>query len=147
MHLRSYLKMAIILLLSGCASSPATLQPFTSDGCSLFPDRSLAGSADWCSCCVAHDLAYWKGGTEDERLQADQKLEQCVAAATRDKALASSMLAGVRIGGSPYLNTPFRWAYGWPAERNYQKLLPRERALAAELEARYRASGANACRQ
>ena len=45
---------------------------FATDGCSLFPDRALVGSADWCDCCLAHDLAYWRGGTESQRLDADR---------------------------------------------------------------------------
>jgi len=32
------------------------------------------------------------------------------------------MLAGVRIGGTPYLPTKFRWAYGWPYPRGYTAL-------------------------
>jgi len=32
------------------------------------------------------------------------------------------MLAGVRVGGTPYLPTRFRWGYGWPFFRGYQPL-------------------------
>jgi len=28
--------------------------------------------------------------------------------------IAELMLAGVRVGGTPYLPTRFRWGYGWP---------------------------------
>lgn len=59
--------------------------------------------------------------------------------ATGDPALAQTMLRGVRVGGSPYLHTPFRWAYGWPQTRNYEALTPAESARADELEAQYRA--------
>jgi hypothetical protein len=54
---------------SGCASL-AELQPFTTGGCSRFPDCSAALGKDWCSCCVAHDRAYRRGGTDDERIKA-----------------------------------------------------------------------------
>lgn len=135
------------MLVFGCASRSDSLQPFTSDGCSMFPERALVGNKDWCDCCVAHDLAYWKGGTQQDRLAADRELERCVRASTSDAALAASMLAGVRVGGSPYLNTPFRWAYGWPADRNYRALTDDELALAASLETAYRAERAEVCKK
>src|SRR5215217_5470231 len=91
----------ILLLFSGCAASE-TLKPFTTDGCSLFPDRSLIGKADWCSCCLAHDLSYWRGGDADARTAADNVLKACVLKATGDRKLADLMYVGVRTGGGPY---------------------------------------------
>lgn len=129
--------MLLMGLASMCVAQPA-LQPFTTDGCSLFPDRALVGRADWCHCCVAHDIAYWRGGTADARREADRELQTCVLKASNDKALADLMLAGVRTGGGPYFNTPYRWAYGWPYGRTYQALTPQEQALAASLEGEYR---------
>jgi hypothetical protein len=139
--------LAALLMGSACTAHRAGLRPFTSDGCSLFPDRSLAGSADWCACCVEHDRAYWRGGTEQERLAADQRLEQCIARTTGDAQLAATMLAGVRLGGTPYLDTPFRWAYGWPGSRNYEALTPAEARAAARMEREHRdAARADPCR-
>jgi hypothetical protein len=134
------------LLLAGCAARTDSLQPFASDGCSMFPDRAPIGNADWCACCLAHDIAYWKGGTEQDRLAADQALEQCVQHTTQDPVLAASMLAGVRVGGTPYLDTPFRWAYGWKDGRTYQPLTADESALALRLEAEYQAKHEDVCR-
>lgn len=54
------LSTSIALLLSGCADHPE-LADFSTDGCSLFPDRSLIDAKDWCECCVEHDIAYWQG--------------------------------------------------------------------------------------
>jgi hypothetical protein len=125
-------------LLAACAPSPG-LRPFTSDGCSLFPDRALVGKADWCSCCLAHDLAYWRGGTEAERLAADRAFEACVLTRTADKVLATMMFNGVRAGGGPQLDTSFRWGYGWAYGRGYKALAPDERATADALESEYRA--------
>lgn len=136
------LAFATHLLLSGCASMPA-MQAFSTDGCSLFPDRSLVSKADWCSCCLAHDLAYWRGGTADERLKADQELKSCVFAATDNAELANLMFAGVRIGGGPYFFTPYRWAYGWPYGRLYEPLSPAEEAEASALRSRYLATNPN----
>jgi hypothetical protein len=39
-----------------------TLVPFTSDGCSAFPDGTFAQQQLWLSCCERHDYDYWKGG-------------------------------------------------------------------------------------
>jgi len=103
------------------------LKPFHSDGCSIFPDGTLKQNKLWLRCCVAHDRAYWIGGTENERLQADQTLKECVAGIGEPE-IADVMLAGVRIGGSPYLPTSFRWGYGWPDARGYQPLSDEEKA-------------------
>lgn len=127
---------ALPLLLAACATTQG-LQPFTTDGCSLFPDRSLVSTSDWCGCCLAHDLAYWRGGTAEERLQADQDLKSCVLAASGNAELADLMFLGVRTGGGPYFLTPYRWGYGWPFGRLYGPISPTEEAQAAALRARY----------
>lgn len=98
-----------------------TLSPFTSDGCSSFPDGTLSQRKLWLKCCTAHDYAYWKGGTYKQRLEADEKLQSCVEQ-VGEKEIALLMLAGVRVGGTPYLPTPFRWGYGWPYPRLYRNL-------------------------
>lgn len=64
-----------VLAVLGCSTKTGALQPFASDCCSMFPDRAPIGNADWCTCCLDHDIAYWKGGTEQDRLAADQALE------------------------------------------------------------------------
>ena len=132
----------LTFLLFSCASQAAmqvTMQPFSTDGCSLFPDRSLVNQADWCSCCMAHDFAYWRGGPSEARLKADQELKACVLKASGDSALAELMFAGVRAGGGPYFYTPYRWGYGWPYGHAYKQLTAEEDALASSLESEYRA--------
>jgi len=109
-----------LLAISGQAIS-SELKPFTSDGCSAFPDGTLADQALWLDCCTAHDLSYWRGGTYQQRLVADLALESCVASVGKP-AIAALMLAGVRVGGSPYFPTRFRWGYGWPWPRGYGAL-------------------------
>ncbi|WP_347329651.1 FAD-binding oxidoreductase [Marinimicrobium locisalis] len=100
--------------------------PFTSDGCSAFPNGTLAQQTLWLECCTAHDLAYWQGGTYRERLAADRELLQCVRRAG-EPGVAMMMLVGVRIGGTPYLPTRFRWGYGWPYPRGYRALSEKEK--------------------
>lgn len=123
---------ALIWALVACQSS-STLKPFSSDGCSLFPDANAITHADWCDCCFDHDVAYWKGGTETERESADQALRDCVLLKTQDKVLAKMMYEGVRIGGSPYFYNWYRWGYGWSYERKYQALTKDEAAQAHAL--------------
>ena len=101
------------------------LKPFTSDGCSSFPDGTLEQKTLWQQCCFAHDVAYWQGGSYGEREKADFELRSCVAG-VGEPAIAVVMLAGVRVGGSPLFPTEFRWGYGWPYFRWYQSLTKSE---------------------
>jgi hypothetical protein len=78
---------------------------FTTDGCSRWPDKS------WLSCCVVHDIMYWCGGSDKDRKEADKIMMQCVNRKT--SMLGGVMYPGVRLGGSPWLPTPWRWGYGW----------------------------------
>jgi hypothetical protein len=119
------------LTLSSCVSicSPhtASLAPFTSDGCSLFPDGTFEERGKWCDCCQAHDLAYWQGGSSEERNQADATLRDCVLARTGDQNLAETMYLGSQAGGHPAFPTWYRWGYGWPYGRGYKPLSGREK--------------------
>ncbi len=109
-------------------SEAVVLKPFTSDGCSGFPDGTFDQQQLWLACCTAHDLAYWQGGSYKERQQADTALQQCVANIGQPD-IANIMLTGVRVGGTPYLPTQFRWGYGWPFPRGYKALTEKERAM------------------
>ena len=92
---------------------------FTSDGCSVVPD-GIWGDDAWRECCVLHDVHYWCGGSSADRIQADRQLQQCVA----EKGYpiwGQIMYVGVRAGGHPLWPVPWRWGYGWPWYRNYEK--------------------------
>lgn len=116
------MRSAFLTLITLCSmSAVAGLAPFTSDGCSAFPDGTLVQKTLWLACCEQHDYAYWKGGTSEERALADEALKACVAAVGKPD-IAALMLAGVRVGGSPYLPTQFRWGFGWPYFRGYGAL-------------------------
>jgi hypothetical protein len=123
------LPLALVLALTGSCASQQTLRPFTTDGCSEFPDGTARHRTLWQQCCIAHDRRYWAGGTYDERAAADRELERCVAAVGEPE-VAALMLAGVRVGGSPYWPTRFRWGYGWPWPRGYRALSDTEREQA-----------------
>jgi len=108
------------------ANSLQKLAPFSTDGCSLFPNGTPEKPNLWLHCCKAHDLDYWQGGTRAQRLLSDLKLQQCVAD-TGQAEIAILMFNGVRVGGSPALPTPFRWGYGWPFSKKYGELTAIER--------------------
>ena len=116
---------AICLGLLAAWAQAETLAPFTSDGCSSFPDGTYTQKELWLDCCVAHDYAYWQGGTVAQRKLADAALRSCVAE-VGEPAIARLMLAGVRAGGSPVWPTKFRWGYGWPWPRFYGELSAEE---------------------
>jgi hypothetical protein len=86
---------------------------FESDGCSLFPD------GDYRDCCVQHDLAYFSGGSWKARWRADDQLRKCVAGkrGLQHRPLSFLMWLGVRVGGVPWLPTPFRWGFGRKPEK------------------------------
>ena len=127
----SFFAIFIVLLLGSPLVLADELRDFTSDGCSAFPDGTFDEKDLWHSCCVLHDLAYWIGGRSDEREAADQALKTCVEAVGKPD-IAQLMLAGVRVGGSPWLPTQFRWAYGWPYLRGYKEVDEDEAQQVAE---------------
>jgi len=58
-------------------------------------------------------------------------LQACLEA-NGESEIGALMLLGVRLGGSPWWPTPFRWGYGWSYMRGYQPLTPQEKALARD---------------
>ncbi|HEY7772407.1 MAG TPA: FAD-binding oxidoreductase [Marinagarivorans sp.] len=135
-HLLCCLGLALALAFEHVAAEPdtrapeAVLMPFKTDGCSMFPDGTLWDFTLWRSCCVVHDLAYWQGGDYMTRMAADDALRQCVDD-VGEPIVGVAMLLGVRLGGSPYWPTEFRWGYGWKVPRGYR---PLSNAEAAQVE-------------
>lgn len=94
------------------------MNPFASDGCTLSPDFDfyLAG--------VQHDLEYWIGGTDAERLAADKafrlNIKDGVIGRVREvggghwmwNVVAWCYWIAVRIGGQAWMKTPWRWGFG-----------------------------------
>jgi hypothetical protein len=113
----------------------------------LFPDGRLRGDRKlWCGCCLHHDMAYWRGGTRDERLAADRALRDCVREKSGDRKLAGLMYRGVRVGGHPAFPVGYRWAYGWPYGRGYEPLSADEQADAqSRMDEYLKEHGASYC--
>ncbi len=120
----------IILILMNTAWAAQEIEQFTSDGCSRWPDGAINNPDSWKTCCFEHDVSYWMGGTEEEKEAADQQLSQCVGKRSV-KTAGWIMYAGVKIGGSPSFDTPYRWGYGWKEARPYKKLTLKEREIVA----------------
>lgn len=87
--------------------------PFTTDGCSCSPDGT------WAACCVEHDIAYWCGGSRAERLEADRRLRQCIVSVRHSDTIAALAFGFVRVGGVPWLPSPWRWGYGTSGIHGY----------------------------
>ncbi len=82
---------------------------------------------------MAHDLDYWKGGSEAERILSDARIQACVTAA-QGRGMADYMHTNVRWGGSPYWMSTYRWGYGWDywdglSPRGYKESTPGEQQL------------------
>ncbi len=87
-------------------------QEFNTDGCSLWPQAIFGIS--WEEVCVEHDMEYWVGGTEDERLRADLELRDRVN--EKFPGMGDIMFWGIRAGGrslSSLVPWPWGWGYGW----------------------------------
>ena len=121
------LAVSVSLLAAGCASA-ADLRDFASDGCTLFPD------GDYYGCCYVHDVAYWPGGTAEQRERADDALRACVEGVTGSATLAQVIFHAVRVGGVPELPTSYRWGFGWPYphRKDYGPLTPDEEQQVAD---------------
>lgn len=98
---------------------------FTTDGCTFWLDSV------WRECCIQHDVAYWCGGSEIARADADRRLRDCVASAGHPMASAW-MYYGARLGGSPTLPFSWRWGYGWKWPYSYDPPNPATSAPAKE---------------
>ena len=77
---------------------------FATDGCTGWVDGSLR------ECCVDHDIAYWCGGSADQRREADERFRAC--AEERSPGQSGLVYYAVRIWGVPWLPTSWRWGYG-----------------------------------
>ena len=87
-------------------------KPFVSDGCTSWVDRSKGRSI--CPACFLHDLKYWAGypGEKVARVVADAERMIDVVRILGNTAMAETMYAGVRVGGTEHLGATFSWGFG-----------------------------------
>jgi hypothetical protein len=87
--------------------------PFASDGCTLVPDGTFRDPDRWRDCCVGHDLRLWGGGTNDQRLKADEDLRSCLKERA-NPLIAQLYFLGVRLGArSPWKISSKKWGNAW----------------------------------
>ena len=110
--MRSIGLIIVCLALTTACQANGGLKPFGTDGCSLWIDGTLEQPNLWHHCCVAHDLDYWKGGSEAQRKASDERIQACVKEA-QGSGMANYIYTNVRWGGSPYWMNNYRWGYGW----------------------------------
>ena len=94
----------------------------------VFVDGTFENPELWKECCLKHDIAYWRGGTEEERASADLAFKSCVAKKTGNAELAELMYQAVRTGEAlfPYMVSMGVWlAFG----RGYKPLNQEEKLL------------------
>ena len=122
----------IPLLVAGfCATAcqstrPAELADFHFDGCTCFPEGTLKQPKLWEEHCRQHDYLYWKGGTREERKAADRRFREGIRGEGKPL-IAQVAYTGVRIGGTPWLPTSWRWGFGWKEfPRGYRALSEEE---------------------
>jgi len=89
-----------------------TLPPWDdsmSDGCSFSPDVNDGVRA----ACTIHDKAYYYGGSEQDRLAADDKFREDLVRADMWRWVASIYYRGVRTFGGPGLRLKgVSWSFG-----------------------------------
>ena len=115
--IRSLLITFSLFLLPASSSLAAHLDkpplPYPDDGCTCFPESRFD------DCCRAHDRIYYQGGTKEDRLKADHELRQCI----RNKGYSimdDVLYFSVRIGGVPWVPTPWRWGFGYPYKEGHR---------------------------
>ncbi len=116
---------------SALVHQPPTNQinPFKTDLCTFSPQGFLpiVGKNYWRHCCIEHDIAHWAAGNEQHRLNADQRLEECV---TSQGGPGKQFFQIVQRFGHPKfgkifpvnLNRNFPWGYGWNFYIGHQEL-------------------------
>lgn len=137
-----FLLILTTLLISSCASATfddyvytAQIEPFTTDGCSVSPEGTPSDKSAWVHCCLEHDIDYWIGGSQAQRKKSDQDLQACIDKAGFSQ-VANLYYLAVRNAGTPWLNTPWRWGYGWPFKHGYRRLTTEQRK-SVEQESQY----------
>lgn len=84
-------------------------------------------------CCVEHDVAYWLGGTKEQKDKSDMQLKACMQNKLNPKfnkeisvSVAQTYYLGVQAGGVNFMPNSFRWGYGWNYVRPYTELTSEE---------------------
>ncbi len=107
------------------------LRVFSTDGCSSSPNSYF--DKNFVECCVQHDIDYWIGGTREQKVASDNRLNQCIYQKTKSKEVADVYHGGVVLGGEAWAPNTFRWGYGWDRLRDYSPITKEEKTQAETL--------------
>lgn len=148
MRIKVTIPILFAFLVAGCQSTkPSELSVFKFDGCSCFPEGTLKEPDLWEQHCLVHDYTYWKGGTRNERKQADLKFRDGIRSEGKP-VIAQIAYTGVRIGGTPWLPTPWRWGFGWREyPRGYRAVSDEEKRQIEKLKASWTSTAKEANRE
>lgn len=87
---------------------------FSQDGCTMFPNTILWH--DLRPACLQHDIAYWAGGTEQMKVEADLDFANTIkATGPLGPVIAPLAYVGVSVFGDSWLTklVGAHWGYGW----------------------------------
>ncbi len=97
------------------ANLPTPPQPFTHDGCTLWPD--VLPGHDFRPACLTHDIAYWAGGPSETKEHADLAFykELRHTGILGYFPVAHLMYGGVYLFGDSFLTKwlDAHWGYGY----------------------------------
>ena len=96
-----------LLSVPGFSYQNHELNKFCSDGCTHAPDGTFQKPHEWFMCCTQHDLAYWAGGSPQDKFNADTHLHACLLNTNARPWEANLYLAAVVAFGASH------WGTGW----------------------------------
>lgn len=116
------------------ASEKNTIMPFTTDGCSALVYQQSMQNPELLNCCVAHDIRYWQGGNKASKKNTDLNFSLCLRKIGMPAIEREIYYWSVRIGGTAYWKTSWRWGYGWKKLRDYSPLTEEEEKQVKDYE-------------
>ncbi len=93
---------------------PMPPQMFVYDGCTLFPERMMGH--DFSTACLRHDVAYWLGGSDADKVRADAVFRDALSTSgPLGFVFAPLMHTAVRIFGDTWIAKlcNANWGFGW----------------------------------
>ena len=72
-------------------------------------------------CCPGYDEKYAYGGNRESRKAADYQLKSCALEHGIEEKSATVLFYTARRLGTPYIDTPWRWGYGYDFGKGYRE--------------------------
>ncbi len=71
-------------------------------------------------CCLSYDEKYIYGGSENFRKTVDYQIKTCALKQGIEEKSTIALFYAVRLLGTPYIDTPWRWGYGYDFGGGYR---------------------------